>query len=243
MTSSHDIIQLREGLKKSSKLLFTDLMDFRHNGPERVEQCVATLLKMLSNVIEHPEEEKYRKIRATNAAFMNKVEALPASIPLLSALGWHVTVDNHEKYWVFDAPAGSLRMRILEGGVGQLQDALRQVSEKAKRNVSEAAVKKAQLEERRKKALLLLEEDQKDRKEMFTYAAGSAPSLVSEPTTAAAPAEPLSQQELLQQLANERLARRGAPAPAPASRQTTLMISERDGAGAVVRINSLEQLE
>ena len=44
--------------------IFSTLMDFRVTVPQRVEACCSVLLKLCSNVLQHPADDKYRQVRA-----------------------------------------------------------------------------------------------------------------------------------------------------------------------------------
>ena len=45
-----------------SRLLHSQLLDYRHNSPTNIKKSVSLLLRLCQNVVDHPEEEKYRKV-------------------------------------------------------------------------------------------------------------------------------------------------------------------------------------
>ncbi|GAU96529.1 hypothetical protein RvY_07960 [Ramazzottius varieornatus] len=63
---------------------------------EKLDMGRETLLKYLNNIIEHPEEEKYRKIRVGNKAFQERVLALTGAEKFLEAAGFHKVPLPHE---------------------------------------------------------------------------------------------------------------------------------------------------
>ena len=55
-----------DGLRlKASRLIHSQLLDYRHNTPANLKKSVSLLLKLCDNIVEHPLEEKYRKARDT----------------------------------------------------------------------------------------------------------------------------------------------------------------------------------
>ena len=55
----HDALRLQV-----SRLLHSQLLDYRHNSPANLKKSVSLLLRLCQNVVEHPEDEKYRKVTA-----------------------------------------------------------------------------------------------------------------------------------------------------------------------------------
>jgi hypothetical protein len=50
--------------------------------------AIATLAKMVENIVNHPSEEKYRKIRLTNEALKRKVLDIPHGLACVHAIGF-----------------------------------------------------------------------------------------------------------------------------------------------------------
>lgn len=67
--------------------------------------CVETLCKCLQNIIDHPEEEKYRKIRMSSRVFQDKIAGIEGSLEFLEAAGFvkdqMPVQDKIEDYLVF----------------------------------------------------------------------------------------------------------------------------------------------
>lgn len=53
----------------------------------------------------------FKQVRCATAAFQQNISAHPAALDLLSLMGWHATVDNLEKFWVYDHPVGSPQLK------------------------------------------------------------------------------------------------------------------------------------
>lgn len=51
---------------------------------------VATLLKLLDNIISHPSEDKYRKVKRSNPAFQKRLGSLSGSVPAMASIGFTV---------------------------------------------------------------------------------------------------------------------------------------------------------
>ncbi|KAK2721087.1 hypothetical protein QYM36_003381, partial [Artemia franciscana] len=70
-----------------------------------VQNCVDTINRILENVIQHPTEEKYRKIRVMSTAFQEKVYYMEGSNEFLMAAGFQLVQlpgpdGNDEDYYV-----------------------------------------------------------------------------------------------------------------------------------------------
>ncbi|KAH0945432.1 hypothetical protein HN011_010934 [Eciton burchellii] len=57
-------------------------------GKEKIESCVETLGKYLDNIINHPDMEKYWKIRMCNRIFQEKVLPVEGALDFLNAAGF-----------------------------------------------------------------------------------------------------------------------------------------------------------
>lgn len=58
------------------------------NTKEKSTACIETLSKYLENIIQHPDEEKYRKIRKSNRIFAEKVQPCEGGIDFLLGVGF-----------------------------------------------------------------------------------------------------------------------------------------------------------
>ncbi|XP_064543055.1 UBX domain-containing protein 6 [Drosophila montana] len=65
------------------------------NLKERADDCTATLIKYLENIIQNPDEEKFCKIRMSNKIFSDKVRYVDGALDVLYAAGFsEVEVDG-----------------------------------------------------------------------------------------------------------------------------------------------------
>ena len=79
-----------------------------NKAPTKVKVCVEVLCKYLDNIIEHPQEEKFQRIRANNKNFQEKVVSLKGSEEFLQAVGFMMKTlpgpaAAEETYFVLDA--------------------------------------------------------------------------------------------------------------------------------------------
>lgn len=96
---SNDVLPRDEWKKNIKTFLYEQLEEERgltacliiqscNNNREKIDACVETLCKYLENIINHPDEDKYQKIRMTNRAFSERVLPLEGSMELLLAAGF-----------------------------------------------------------------------------------------------------------------------------------------------------------
>jgi hypothetical protein len=71
------------------------------NTEENVKNCLLTLSKILSNIIDNPHEEKYRRLKNSNQHFQKKVGSQEGSSGLLQSLGFALNGDE----WVLTPSA------------------------------------------------------------------------------------------------------------------------------------------
>lgn len=114
---SNDILPRDEWKRNIKTFLYEQLEEERgltaclmihscNNYREKVEVCVETLCKYLENIVTHPEEEKYQKIRMSNRVFMERVQPVEGSMELLIAAGFEQqkllnNEGNEEDFLVF----------------------------------------------------------------------------------------------------------------------------------------------
>uniref|UniRef100_A0A336M5Y8 CSON009594 protein n=1 Tax=Culicoides sonorensis TaxID=179676 RepID=A0A336M5Y8_CULSO len=71
------------------------------NTKDKIETCVETLIRYIENIINHPDEEKYRKIRMSNRIFQEKVEHVEGALDFLRAIGFTEQTIDDEKFLIF----------------------------------------------------------------------------------------------------------------------------------------------
>ena len=75
----------------------------QHGDELAIQACISTLLKVISNVIAHPMEEKYRRLNRTNAAFAKKVGTIAGGPSCMIALGFRLVGDD----WILVPNSGA----------------------------------------------------------------------------------------------------------------------------------------
>ncbi|XP_077539698.1 GDI interacting protein 3 [Haemaphysalis longicornis] len=87
------------------------------NGPrDRVEAGVETLCRYLNNIVDHPGEEKYRRIRLNNRIFQERVLPLEGALEFLQAAGFgrrHAEDCPAEEWLEFPAEGDTEQLRLL----------------------------------------------------------------------------------------------------------------------------------
>uniref|UniRef100_A0AAV1VC69 PUB domain-containing protein n=1 Tax=Peronospora matthiolae TaxID=2874970 RepID=A0AAV1VC69_9STRA len=73
--------------------------------PTRAITAAETLIKMLSNVVKNPQEEKFRKVRLSNASIQSKLVAVPGAIDILAEVGFAPVEIDGDTYLILPADA------------------------------------------------------------------------------------------------------------------------------------------
>lgn len=94
--------QLCEEPEMTSALMIQTL----NKDKEKVNICVETLGKILSNIIANPDEEKFRKIRLSTKTFTEKIDPIKGANEFLQTAGFHIvfmkTDEQEESYYIMD---------------------------------------------------------------------------------------------------------------------------------------------
>ncbi|XP_050668603.1 UBX domain-containing protein 6 [Leptidea sinapis] len=115
---SNDILPRDEWKCNIKKFLYEQLEEERgltacliihscNHNREKIETCIETLCKYLENIVTHPDEEKYQKIRMSNRAFNDRVLPIEGALDFLLASGFAQTKLSNaegveEDYLVFN---------------------------------------------------------------------------------------------------------------------------------------------
>ena len=59
-----------------------------HSTADEISPSLSTINKVISNIIKHPHEEKYRKLKRSNALINKKLVSVPGAIDVLMATGF-----------------------------------------------------------------------------------------------------------------------------------------------------------
>ena len=90
------------------------------NSPrDRVQLGIDTLEKYIGNILAHPGEEKYMKIRRSNKAFQERVAGLEGTEEFLLDAGFQVKqlpgqTGEEEEFWVLDPAVDMERLAMLQ---------------------------------------------------------------------------------------------------------------------------------
>eukprot|EP00887_Chlorella_sp_A99_P007878 scaffold20.g7878.t1 len=109
------------------------IMDERHRKLAQIDDSVTFLRRICDNVRSQPDEPKFRKIKLTNPTFTHHVRDAPGGEAFLKEAGWHVKVEDFEKFWVYDARPGSVEWQILEEACKELDKLVQLVTDKKRR--------------------------------------------------------------------------------------------------------------
>jgi len=74
------------------------------NSPSAFQTAVTTLQKMIANIVKNPMEEKYRRVKKQNAAFMKRLGNIPGGgDAIMTAVGFTVTTHEGEPVYMLEA--------------------------------------------------------------------------------------------------------------------------------------------
>ncbi|VVD04635.1 unnamed protein product, partial [Leptidea sinapis] len=98
---------LYEQLEEERGLTACLIIHSCNHNREKIETCIETLCKYLENIVTHPDEEKYQKIRMSNRAFNDRVLPIEGALDFLLASGFAQTKLSNaegveEDYLVFN---------------------------------------------------------------------------------------------------------------------------------------------
>lgn len=159
---------LKDRQDKIGKILHIQMMDFNIYSPIKLETCVKKLIQLFYNILQNPDQEKYRKVKANNATFRKDIlDSTKQGEELLLAAGWHTQVVQMERYWIFDAAKDSTTWQFLEYAHQQLQAAQSLTQQKAARHMKELEDRKTGPKKERELLLKQIEADRASRKDKF----------------------------------------------------------------------------
>ncbi|GLI69438.1 hypothetical protein VaNZ11_014050 [Volvox africanus] len=182
---NHQMVQ--EGRRKFSSHLEDSVLDYLHNNPINIEACLATCNKLFGNVINNPDEEKYRKVKVASNTLKNTVMVVKGGEDLLLHAGWVPRVMEMEKYWVFDAAPDSVRFGVLKEALHLTERALHTVHEKAEKKRKEHEEKLHHDSAEKERIRLAIEEDKAERRQRAEQAAAAAKAAAAAAAAAPAP--------------------------------------------------------
>ena len=129
--------------------------------------AISTACTLVNNIITHPDETKYKKIRTNNPAIRKKLLQCPGAQDLLLALGFRTKVIEFEEFWIVDD--SPVVHRMLADGLLALERYKELTETKIERNAKIRRERLANMNDDRAKVLADIEADKqarRDREEM-----------------------------------------------------------------------------
>lgn len=103
---------LYEQMNFEEKGLTSCLIIVNCNTKERAEACKEIIVKYTENIVNHPTEEKYRKIRKGNKIFTEKVRDVEGALDFLRAAGFVEQTLDEEEFLIWMPPGDDLDQQI-----------------------------------------------------------------------------------------------------------------------------------
>jgi hypothetical protein len=129
--------------------------------PNVRSQCLNTLKKIISNIVQHPDQEKFRKIPARSKTLQNDILKAKGGQAFLLELGFTVKVMEFEEFYVINNDESTLAKLKLADTL--LDEVIITAEEKRIRTEREEQLKKHEEKIRREQVQLLIEEDKATR--------------------------------------------------------------------------------
>jgi PUB domain len=134
-------------------LVYAKLQEsLKMSSPEQLQISVATLIKLLQNILDHPEDPKYRSIKRTNKAIQSRLLSTPGITELLGVIRFQ-PVDN-ETLTLQDISTVEVPLVILQAFESEVKDLLKTEEEKDNEKRQLEIRKQAKEKEEAKKRLL-----------------------------------------------------------------------------------------
>ena len=119
--------------------------------------------KLASNIVQNPDEPKYRRFKASNPAISKKLLKQPGGVDLVLAMGFRTVVFEMEEHWTADG--SELQRRKLGEALEVLAHYAGVVRARAAAKESARAAKLSGMSEERERALRDIQGDREDRKD------------------------------------------------------------------------------
>lgn len=96
----------------------------RQEAPVAIPAAEA-LIKILANVVKNPEEDKFRKIRLSNAIIQSKIVSVSGAVDLLIEAGFSKVEQDGDHYLIL--PTDTLRLERVQSAIDRIEVALIQL--------------------------------------------------------------------------------------------------------------------
>jgi len=133
------------------------------NGPQKTNEALGILTKLLRNIIDHPQEPKYKGIKKSNKVIATKLLGANGILPILHRIGY--SEQDSDNLVMAEVSQDNLEtaFAITEAFVSELKDELKTEEEKLHEKKQKEMREKARARELERKKLL--EQAALDRKE------------------------------------------------------------------------------
>ena len=125
--------------------------------------AIATTITLVNNVINHPDEPKYRKVRSNNPGISKKLLHCPGGQDLLLALGFRTKVMDFEEFWMVDD--SPVLFRVFAECLIVLERYRELVEYKIEKNAKERRERLANMNDDRARVLADIEADKQARRD------------------------------------------------------------------------------
>ncbi|GBF97399.1 hypothetical protein Rsub_09564 [Raphidocelis subcapitata] len=161
---SHADPVVRDARRKFSSALESNVLDYLHYAPAVLEQCVSTLHKVFSNVLENgAEDDKFKKVKIASKTYQAHIAGVNHAEDLMLQAGWRPQVVDLQRYMVFDHKPGSTAWAVLAEAADVLAHAQATIHEKSERKRIEREARLQRDSEERHKILAAIEADRAER--------------------------------------------------------------------------------
>lgn len=114
MKDLEDFLADQAGEGQDSATVASVFMIYSLNKPQQKETAIETIGKYVQNILEHPGEEKYCKIRKSNKAFQERVAATKGGEIFLKSIGFDDVEENGETFLINRCPDDGILINALE---------------------------------------------------------------------------------------------------------------------------------
>lgn len=106
-SSANAVAASVSGISTGSPPTLSDAISrlLQNNSPSVYETALTTLDKVLTNIVHHPMEEKYRSVKRQNAAFSRRLGGLVGGHECMLAVGFRVELDGGVEVYQLHASA------------------------------------------------------------------------------------------------------------------------------------------
>lgn len=158
-------IENKQAMKEMEKILVFDICDEKHNSPQALlSNSIRPLMKILSNIREHPSEDKYRKLRYNNTFVQKSIVGTPSE-KLLRLIGWTSATENFEKVLIFKHQQGSKEWDLVCAAI----EKLKVIEKKEIERIDSVGQKHEQRKQLLENARLHIRQDEDERHARFQY--------------------------------------------------------------------------